>query len=119
MKVHSTLRFRGENGNAAGMESSIAIHRNYGYVADSDGNIYPAVASDYTISDDEDISYEMLVHSKVYEAHFYQKMSDETQEKLSSEVSEAIETLKEKYTQEQLDSMTEEEREKIFERFLS
>ena len=39
VKVHSTLRFRGENGNAAGMESSIAIHRNYGYVADSDGNI--------------------------------------------------------------------------------
>lgn len=39
VKLHSTLRFRGENGNAAGMESSIAIHRNYGYVADSDGNI--------------------------------------------------------------------------------
>ena len=39
VKIHSTLRFRGENGNAAGMESSIAIHRNYGYVADSDGNI--------------------------------------------------------------------------------
>lgn len=65
---------------------------------------------DQTISAEEDISYEMLVHNKVYEAHFYQKMSDETQEKLSSEVSAAIEALKEKYTQEQLDSMTQEER---------
>lgn len=39
VKLHSTLRFRSANGNAAGMESSIAIHRNYGYIADSDGNI--------------------------------------------------------------------------------
>ena len=31
---------------------------------------------DYTLSDDEDISYEMLVHKKIYEAVFYQKPKD-------------------------------------------
>lgn len=37
--LHSTLRFRCANSSALGMESSIAIHRNYGYIADNDGNI--------------------------------------------------------------------------------
>lgn len=37
--LHSTLRFRCANSSALGIESSIAIHRNYGYIADNDGNI--------------------------------------------------------------------------------
>ncbi len=31
---------------------------------------------DYTLSDDEDISYEMLVHNKIYEAVFFQLPKD-------------------------------------------
>ena len=39
VKLHSTLKYRGANGAAPGMESSLAVHRNYGYIGDNHGNI--------------------------------------------------------------------------------
>lgn len=61
---------------------------------------------DQTLSDEEDISYEMLVHKKRYEAAFYQKP-----EKIDTlEFQTTLRTkLLEKYTEEQLDNPTEEQ----------
>ena len=39
VKLHSTLRYRGAYGASPGMESSLAVHRNYGYIGDNHGNI--------------------------------------------------------------------------------
>ncbi len=57
---------------------------------------------DYTISEDEDISYEMIFHNKRYDAVYYQ---------CSSELMDTIsyrEPLLSKYTPEQLENPTEE-----------
>lgn len=62
---------------------------------------------DQTIPDDEDISYEMTVHKKRYEAVFYQKPdSIAVREKFRA-------VLLEKYTEEQLENPTEEIQEEI------
>lgn len=62
---------------------------------------------DQTIPDDEDISYEMTVHKKRYQAIFYQKPdSIAVREKFKA-------VLLEKYTEEQLENPTEEIQEKI------
>lgn len=67
---------------------------------------------DYTISEDEDISYEMSVHSKKYDALFYQAPlvvdSVETANKLRA-------ALLVKYTEEQLTNPTEEIKKDIYE----
>lgn len=62
--------------------------------------------SDYTISEDEDISYELSVHNKRYEAVFYQLPT----KKLDSTVleKELHDVLLKKYTEEQLSNPTEE-----------
>ena len=39
IKLHSTLRYRKKNSGAGGMESSMAVYRNYGYTTDNHGNI--------------------------------------------------------------------------------
>lgn len=39
LKLHSTLRYREKNSGAGGMESSMAVYRNYGYTTDNHGNI--------------------------------------------------------------------------------
>lgn len=66
----------------------------------------PALFSDPTLSDSEDISYEMLVHNKRYEAAFYQLPTQidtlEMQTALRAK-------LLEKYSEEQLDNPTEEQ----------
>lgn len=60
---------------------------------------------DNTLSDDEDISYEMVVHKKRYQAYYYQKP-----EKIDTlEVAKAIRPIiHAKYTEEQLANPTEE-----------
>jgi len=67
---------------------------------------------DYTIPDDEDISYEISVHSKKYDALFYQAPlvvdSVETANKLRA-------ALLVKYTEEQLANPTEEIKKDIYE----
>ena len=66
----------------------------------------PATLSDPTLSDSEDISYEMLVHKKRYEAAFYQMPAQidtlEMQNTLRAK-------LLEKYSEEQLENPTEEQ----------
>lgn len=62
--------------------------------------------SDQSIPDDEDISREMLIHSKRYQAIFYQhpiEISDTT--KLRERI---MSVARSKYTQEQLDNPTDE-----------
>lgn len=59
---------------------------------------------DYTISDEEDISYEITVHDKRYEAVFYQQIN--TQDTLA--IANAIkEILLQKYTEEELADLKE------------
>lgn len=53
------------------------------------------------IPEDEDISYEMTINNKIYEANFYQADSEALTKK-------AYETLREKYTDEQLKNPTDE-----------
>ena len=62
---------------------------------------------DYTISDSEDISYEMMVHNKVYQASFYQLPVIEKLDTLALREQVKKEMLK-KHSQEQLDNPTEE-----------
>ena len=70
----------------------------------------PATLSDPTLSDSEDISYEMLVHKKRYEAAYYQKPAQvDTLEMQKSLRSKSLE----KFTEEQLENPTEEQQDEI------
>ena len=60
---------------------------------------------DHTIPEDEDISYEMAVNSKLYEAIYYQVPASIDSASL---VNETLSLLQEKYTPEQLEQPTEE-----------
>lgn len=62
---------------------------------------------DYTLPESEDISYEMTVHSKNYDAVFYQIPDMEKTDTLALSKRVINEMLK-KYTQEQLENPTEE-----------
>lgn len=70
----------------------------------------PASMSDPTLSDSEDISYEMLVHKKRYEAAFYQLPVQTDTLELQAGLRAR---LSEKYTQEQLENPTEDIQEEI------
>lgn len=59
---------------------------------------------DFTIPDDEDISYEMAVEDKRYDALFYQLPDSETLEKIKSD---AFYQIAKKYTPEQLKSSSD------------
>ena len=79
----------------------------------SNNKKYSAVNSeDFTIPSDEDISYEMLVNKKRYEAAFYQEPLAELVDTLAlqQKVKEAV---FEKFTKEQIDNPTEEEKKEI------
>lgn len=39
LKLHSKMRYKTKNRNAAGIESSLAVYKNYGYFCDNHGNI--------------------------------------------------------------------------------
>lgn len=71
--------------------------------------------SDFTITDEEDISYMMTVKSKQYDALFYQKPNMDSTV-FSKELQDYI--LK-KYTKEQLSNLTEKEREEVFIKYYS
>ncbi|MBR1786451.1 MAG: hypothetical protein IJ756_04730 [Paludibacteraceae bacterium] len=64
--------------------------------------------SDYTISESEDISYEMLVHKKRYDAAYFQLSEKESIDTLYIQ-ERIMGVLLQKYTQEQIDNPTEEE----------
>lgn len=67
---------------------------------------------DYTLSESEDISYEMMVHKKNYDALFYQVPDMEKVDTLAMQ-EQARNELLQKYTQEQLDNPTEEMNEEV------
>ena len=68
---------------------------------------------DYTLSEDEDISYELLVHKKRYEASYYQ-LPDPEEMSQNLEFKQTIkDALLREYTQEQLDNPTQTEAENI------
>lgn len=60
---------------------------------------------DFAISEDEDISYEMTIHEKVYQAGYYQLPSSESIDALKVAIYQEMET---KYTEEQLQNPTKE-----------
>lgn len=70
----------------------------------------------YTISDEEDISYEMRVHKKEYDAIFYQNLADMSVFDTLALVNKDLELMAEKYTPEQMDNPTEEMQENILQR---
>ena len=72
----------------------------------------PANYTEYTIPAGEDISHEMLVNEKIYEAVFYQKANTALIDSLSIK-QKAKEIVLKEYTQEQLDNPTEEEKKDI------
>ena len=60
---------------------------------------------DFTIPEEEDISYEMTIHDKVYQAGFFQNPSSESIDALSVAIDQEM---KSKYTEEQLQNPTKE-----------
>jgi len=72
--------------------------------------------SDYTISDDENISYEMSVHNKRYEASFYQLKAE--MDSVAAE-KERKSVLLSKYTEEQIANPTEEQEEDMSKMYVS
>lgn len=60
---------------------------------------------DFAISEDEDISYEMSVQSKLYSATYFQKPNSESIDALNVAIYKEMES---KYTEEQLQNPTEE-----------
>lgn len=64
--------------------------------------------SDCSIPEDEDISYEMIVHKKRYEADFYQVPNIDSVAVANKVMNDFVPELKAKFTQEQLDNATSE-----------
>lgn len=60
---------------------------------------------DFTIPEEEDISYEMTVHDKVYQAEYYQSPSSESIDALNAAIYKKMES---RYTEEQLQNPTKE-----------
>lgn len=60
---------------------------------------------DFSISEDEDISYEMTVHDKVYQAKYYQFPGSESIDALNVAIYKEMES---RYTEEQLQNPTKE-----------
>ena len=67
---------------------------------------------DYTLSESEDISYEMLVHKKRYEASYFQAPDPSSIDTLAIQ-NRVKEALLREYTQEEIDNPTDKQREKM------
>ena len=87
-------------------EANIKIRFNK-LVSQFENNKRYTTLGSYTISDDEDISYEMLVHNKNYDALFYQNLDLEKIDTLALQKQVREELLK-KYSEEELQNPTEE-----------
>lgn len=66
---------------------------------------------DYTISDDEDLSYEMTVHSKRYEAQFYQLPEGNAKEDIMGSILQSIQA---KYNADEIENASDEIKSQIF-----
>lgn len=75
-----------------------------------------ALLSDYTLPEDEDISYEITVHKKRYEAAYYQLSIPIDSVAIAREMQSI---LLEKYTEEQLANLTEELQKEIQEELMA
>lgn len=73
---------------------------------------YVALDPDQAIPEDEDISYEMLAHDKIYEAVFYQQPDMDKVDTLALQ-DKVREELLQKYTAEQLENPTAEIQEEL------
>ena len=80
--------------------------KNQKYVATNFGT------SDFTLSDKEDISYEMLVHNKRYQASYYQRPDLDSIATLAF-LAKVNDILLKDYTQEQIDNPSEEQAEEM------
>lgn len=87
-------------------EADIKIRFNK-LVSQFENNKRYLASNSYTLSDDEKISYEMIVHNKVYEAVYYQLPVKDKIDTLAMQ-NEIHEKLLEKYTEEQIANPTEE-----------
>lgn len=67
---------------------------------------------DESIPDGEDISYEMMVNNKVYDAHFYQKPDYNKVDTVTLQ-NQIQQRILSKYSQEELDDPSEEQKEEI------
>ena len=67
---------------------------------------------DESIPDGEDISYEMMVNNKVYDAHFYQKPDYNKVDTVALQ-NQIQQRILSKYSQEELDDPSEEQKEEI------
>lgn len=63
---------------------------------------------DYTIPEDEDISYEMKIHNKRYEAAFHQKPEDLDSIAVVNMLNDIKNVLSQKYSEQELENPTEE-----------
>ena len=66
----------------------------------------------YTIPDEEDISFEMLVHKKTYDAVFYQKTNTELIDTVEI-VNQLEQEIQNKFTKEEIENPTEEIQQEI------
>ena len=77
---------------------------------------YSHFEDNQSLADDEDISYEMMVHKKEYQASFYQNPEDE--DKFNQFVTERgmllAEDIKGKYSEEELSNPTEEMQKEMY-----
>lgn len=87
-------------------EANIKIRFNK-LVSQFENNKRYTALDNYTISEDEDISYEMLVHNKNYDAIFYQKPNIDKVDSLYI-YDQVRKEMIDKYTVEQLQNPTEE-----------
>ena len=79
---------------------------------------YSSFSEDQTIPEDEDISYEMTVNNKRYEASFYQNPQTDSLSSVrnAQSIAEKVQSdLSYKYTQEQIDNPSEEVQSEILE----
>jgi len=67
---------------------------------------------DYTLSESEDISYEMLMHKKRYEASYFQGPDPSSIDTLLIQ-NRVMEAFLRKYTQEEIDNPTDKQREEM------
>jgi hypothetical protein len=66
----------------------------------------------YTLSDDEDISYEMTVHDKNYEAVFYQIPDTNKMDSLELQA-QLKQELRKSYTEEEIENLTDDKKKEV------
>ena len=95
--------------NATMNETNIRIKFNTLYQQFKNNKKYISLSEDLSIPEDEDISYEITVHNKRYEAIFYQ----------IPDSASMMQNMLSKYTREELNNMTEEEQKEVMKNMTS